>query len=75
MGTGGFAAREQEVIVRVTIELKIASGENSELVLSDRESYLSAPDLRGTEANRQLALRRVLERLARDAMDRLTRRF
>ena len=71
----GFSAREQQVIVRVEIEVILASGEKHKLPLSDRESYLSAPDLRGTEANRQLALRRVISRLARDGIDRLTRSF
>ena len=71
----GFSARESEVIVRVEFELTMASGEKLKVALSERESYLSAPDLRGTEANRQLALRRVLKRLAREGIDRMTRNF
>lgn len=72
---GSFAAREQEVVARIELQVSLSSGEKLDVKLSDRQSYLSAPDLRGTEANRQLALRRVIDRLARDGIDRLTRSF
>jgi outer membrane lipopolysaccharide assembly protein LptE/RlpB len=73
--SGGFSAREQEVVARIELQVSLSSGEKLEMTLSDRQSYLSAPDLRGTEANRQLALRRVIDRLASDGIDRLTRSF
>lgn len=72
---GSFRAREQEVAVRVEFELAGGGQAPRRFVLSDRQSYLSAPDLRGTEANRQLALRRLLDRLARQAVERLARGF
>jgi len=70
---GSFRTREQEVVVR--IELEIKRPEPWKVAISDRESYLSAPDLRGTEANRLLALQRVLTRLAQQAIERLSRGF
>lgn len=72
---GRFRAREQEVVVRVELALRLPSGADVELKLSDREGYLSAPDIRGTEANRQLALERVLDRMAEEAVERISRGF
>ncbi len=72
---GAFHTREQEVQVR--LELKLDDGRAGAFmqVLDGREGYLSAPDLRGTIANRDLALRRLLLRLAHDGIDSLTRTF
>lgn len=72
---GRFRAREQEVVVQVEFKLVLPSSEDMEMKLSDRESYLSAPDIRGTEANRQLALQRVLERMAEEGIERISRGF
>jgi hypothetical protein len=72
---GRFRAREQEVVVRVELVLRLPTEGDLELELSDRESYLSAPDIRGTEANRQLALKRVLDRMAEEGVERISRRF
>jgi len=70
---GSFRTREQEVVVRIELELK--NPEPWKVAISDRESYLSAPDLRGSEANRLLALERVLARLAQQGIERLARGF
>jgi outer membrane lipopolysaccharide assembly protein LptE/RlpB len=72
---GRFRAREQEVVVRVDLVLRSPSKDDVEVELSDRESYLSAPDIRGTEANRQLALQRVLDRMAVEGIERISRGF
>lgn len=72
---GRFSAREQEVVVRVELMLRLPEEDDLELKLSDRESYLSAPDIRGTEANRQLALQRVWERMAEEGIERISRGF
>ena len=55
--------------------LRLPSEDDLELKLSDRESYLSAPDIRGTEANRQLALQRLWERMAEEGIERISRGF
>jgi hypothetical protein len=70
-GGGRYTATEREVSVLIRLGL---TGQES-LVLSDRQSYLSAPDVRGTEANRQLAVRIVIDRLAVTAIDRISRKF
>ncbi len=72
---GAFHTREQEVQVRLELELNDGSTSAFKQVFSGRESYLSAPDLRGTIANRDLALRRLLSRLVHDGIDSLTRTF
>jgi hypothetical protein len=72
---GRFRAREQELVVKVELAFRHSTGHQNSFALDARESYLSAPDLRGTEANRLLALRKALDRLSRDAIDRLSRSF
>lgn len=72
---GAFHTREQEVQVRLELKLDDGTAGGFKQVLSGRESYLSAPDLRGTVANCDLALRRLLLRLAHDGIDSLTRTF
>ncbi len=72
---GRFRAREQEVVVRVELVLRLPSRDDVKFSLSDREGYLSAPDIRGTEANLQLALQRVLDRMAEEAVERISRGF
>jgi outer membrane lipopolysaccharide assembly protein LptE/RlpB len=72
---GLFRTREQEVVVEVELRLKLGDGRRWKVILSDRESYLSAVDLRGTETNRQLGIQRVLGRLARTGLERLGRNF
>jgi outer membrane lipopolysaccharide assembly protein LptE/RlpB len=72
---GRFRAREQEVVVRVEMKLVFPSADGVEIKLNDRESYLSAQDIRGTEANRQLALQRVFERMAEEGVERISRGF
>jgi len=72
---GNFRAREQEVTMRVELTLSGDGQPARKFALQDRASYLSAPDLRGTEANRQLAARRVLDGLARQAVERISRGF
>lgn len=61
--------------MRIEFELNEGGQAPRRFALSDRHSYLSAPDLRGTEANRQLALRRLLDGLARKAVERLAKGF
>jgi hypothetical protein len=68
--SGRFRAREQEVVVRVKLDLELEE-DGVSIALTDRESYLSAPDLRGTEANKKLAMKRVIDRLAREGLERL----
>jgi hypothetical protein len=77
VAAGVFAAREQEVRVRIEARLHDPAGvaQGDPLRLDERESYLSAPDLRGTQANLNMAARLVLERLAARATERLLRRF
>jgi outer membrane lipopolysaccharide assembly protein LptE/RlpB len=70
-----FRAREQEVVVQVEMKLRSPSADEVEIKLSDRESYLSAQDIRGTEANRQLALQRVFQRMAEEGIERISRGF
>jgi outer membrane lipopolysaccharide assembly protein LptE/RlpB len=72
---GRFRAREQEVVVQVEMKLSLPSAEEIEIKLNDRESYLSAQDIRGTEANRQLALQRVFQRMAEEGIERISRGF
>ncbi len=72
---GRYRTREQEVLVRVELDLRRAGKRVWGLALTGKESYLSAPDLRGTEANRQMAMRTVLDRLAVRAIERLARGF
>jgi outer membrane lipopolysaccharide assembly protein LptE/RlpB len=72
---GRFRAREQEVVVQVEMKLVSPSADALEIKLSDRESYLSAQDVRGTEANRQLALQRVFRRMAEEGIERISRGF
>jgi outer membrane lipopolysaccharide assembly protein LptE/RlpB len=72
---GRFRAREQEVVVQVELKLVLPSADAVEIKLNDRESYLSAPDIRGTEANRQLALQRVFQRMAEEGIERISRGF
>lgn len=72
---GRFRAREQEVDVRIELELSGGEQPPRHFVVRDRMSYLSAPDLRGTEANRQLTTRKLLDKLARQAIERLARGF
>lgn len=72
---GRFRAREQEVVVQVEMRLSLPSAEDVVINLSDRESYLSAQDIRGTEANRQLALQRVFKRVAEEGIERISRGF
>ena len=72
---GSFRAREQEVTMRVEFSLSADGRPERKFALRERASYLSAPDLRGTEANRQLAARRVLDGLARKAVERISRGF
>ena len=43
--------------------------------LSESVRYLSAPDLRGSEANRQVALRDAVGRMAREVFQQLTARY
>lgn len=43
--------------------------------LTESVSYLSAPDLRGSEANRQMALRDAAARMAREVFQQLAERY
>jgi len=72
---GRFRAREQEVVVQVVMKLSMPAAEDLEIKLDDRESYLSAQDIRGTEANRQLALQRIFQRMAEEGIERISRGF
>ena len=72
---GAFRTREQELVARIELSLVRDGQECWKTVLNGRESYLSAPDLRGTEANRNIALKTMIERLAREGIERLARGF
>jgi len=75
LSSGRFHTREQELTVRV--ELVVAKGPERRQVipLEGQESYLAALDLRGSETSRQIALRRLIERLAEDGAGRLIQVF
>ena len=75
LAAGRFRAREQEVTIKVDFELKLKDGRNLPFSLSERASYLSAPDLRNTLANRHLALQQAMERIAQSAIERISRDF
>jgi len=66
---GRYRARQQVVEAGIQVELLEGQQLLSRCRLHEQESYLSAPDLRGGEANRQVALRRVFERLARRSLE------
>jgi outer membrane lipopolysaccharide assembly protein LptE/RlpB len=70
-----FIAREEEVVVEVLLRVALNNGSVFQRTLRQQESFLVAPDLRGTEVNRELAWRRALDRLARQGMEALARRF
>jgi hypothetical protein len=73
---GQFRSREQEIIVEVRLKLFETQQQPPwERTLVERVSYLSGPDLRDSEANRLLALRTALRRLADRGIDALTREF
>jgi hypothetical protein len=72
---GQFRSREQEIIVEVKLRLDEQKQPPWERVLVERVSYLSGPDLRDSEANRLLALRTALRRLADRGIDALVRKF
>jgi hypothetical protein len=72
---GRYRTREQEVVVEVEMRVEFSTSPPWLVRLTDRESYLSAPDLRGTEANRASALRLVLDRVAQSGVERLSRGF
>lgn len=72
---GQFRSREQEIIVEVKLRLDEPQRNAWERVLVERVSYLSGPDLRDSEANRVLALRTALRRLADRGIDALAREF
>lgn len=66
---GRYRARQQVVEARIDVDLLQGRQVLGRCRLQERESYLSAPDLRGGEANRQVALRRVFSRLARKTLE------
>jgi len=63
-GSGPWVAREEEVRLAVEYELSPAPEAAAPRRLREGESFMAAPDLRGTQANRALAVQRALERLA-----------
>jgi hypothetical protein len=68
---GRYSSRLQRLLVRVDFRLRRGGRLVWEKRLEESESYLAAPDLRGTEANRQAALCAVLERLAEEALGQI----
>ncbi len=75
INAGRFRAQEQEVVVKVSLVFSTVGGDKSQVSLEERESYLSAPDLTGTETNRMTALKRAVQRLAETGMDRIATVF
>jgi hypothetical protein len=73
--SGRFHARQEEVVVEVWLKLALPGRPAHERTYRERESFLAASDLRGTEANRDLAVRRALTRLARTGIDALAGEF
>ncbi len=72
---GRYRTREQEIVIKVRFTLKSDNHKDHTWVLQERVSYLSAPDIRGTEANRQMAIRSGIDSMSRKVMDCLTRGF
>jgi hypothetical protein len=72
---GQFRSREVQIIVQVRLRLDEPQRARWERVLVEVVSYLSGTDLRDSEANRVLALRTALRRLADRGIDALTRKF
>lgn len=72
---GRYRTREQEVVFKVRFTLRMQNTKEQAWTLSERVSYLSAPDIRGTEANRQVAIRTAVGRLARKVVDSLAKGF
>jgi len=72
---GRTQTREQEVVVAVRLSLRLLDGRKLSDTLVGRESYLSTAELRGTDSNRQMALRLCLDRLAAEALNRIGRGF
>lgn len=72
---GRYRSQEQEVVAKVLLVLHLASGGKVRIPLSDREGYLSAPDIRGTETNRMVALKRMLGRIAEYGIKRIASVF
>ena len=68
---GRYSSRLQRLLVRVDFRLHREGRVVWEKRLEEGESYLAAPDLRGTEANRQAALSAALERLAEDVLGQI----
>ena len=72
---GLFQTKEQQVVVRLKMELKLRNGTKHSFALFDKESYLSTSDIRGTQANRQVAVEGLLAKLAQKAVERISRSF
>ncbi|NMB77194.1 MAG: hypothetical protein GYA21_18960 [Myxococcales bacterium] len=74
-GGGRFAAREEEV--RLSVEIVWQEGPTSSppRFLREGESFVVAPELRGTQTNRALAVRRALQRLAERIVNESCRGF
>ena len=72
---GLFQTKEQQVAVRLHMELKLRNGTKHSFALFDKESYLSTSDIRGTQANRQVAVEGLLAKLAQRAVERISRNF
>ncbi len=74
-GGGRFAAREEEVRLAVEIVWQEGPTSSPPRRLREGESFVVAPDLRGTQTNRALAVRRALQRLAERIVNESSRGF
>ena len=75
LAAGRYRARQQEVVIRASFVLSLASGERHEFQLQEQASYLSAADLRNTLANKRVALQQAIDRMAEAAIERISRGF
>ncbi len=69
---GRFSASQQQLYVEASAQLERAGSVVWKKRLSESRDFLSAPDIRGTEANRRAALEAALQRLAESIVRWLT---
>lgn len=74
-GGGRFVAREEEVRLSVEVVWQEGPAVSTPRRLREGESFVVAPELRGTQANRALAVRRALQRLAERIVNESCRGF
>jgi hypothetical protein len=71
---GRFRTREQEIIMTAKFMLSDQSGDSLAFDMSERQSFLSAADLRSTQTNRSVALKVLIKRMAQIGIQRLSKK-